>query len=110
MLDSNREAFGSWLRGLRESKGVPIRAVAAAAEMDQSVLSKIELGQRFPTVPQGRALARYFRVKWKDFEARRLASVFLSDNQDHPALQDVVRRLAEETGVYGPKPAKSNRT
>jgi cytoskeletal protein RodZ len=34
--------FGGYLRGLRESKGLPLRKVAAQLDIDTSILSKIE--------------------------------------------------------------------
>ena len=39
---NNLQRFGEWLRSLREAKNVPLRVVAAAAEMDQAHLSKAE--------------------------------------------------------------------
>jgi len=38
--------FGEYLRGLRESKKLPLRKVAAFLDIDTSVLSKIERGER----------------------------------------------------------------
>src|SRR5687767_7056842 len=52
--------FGEWLRHLREAKDALQRDVAAAADMDVAVLSKIELGQRVATEEQTRGLAKFF--------------------------------------------------
>ena len=68
--------FGSWLRRLREQRGLPLRAVAAAAEMDQAHLSKIELGQRLLTARQALAVAKFFKVDPIDMDARRIAEKF----------------------------------
>ena len=67
------QTFGEWLRQMRDEKGVPLRVVAAAADMDQAHLSKIELGHRIPTEKQSAAIARYFGVDSHDMEARRIA-------------------------------------
>jgi pimeloyl-ACP methyl ester carboxylesterase len=57
---------------LREGKDALQRDVAAAADMDVAVLSKIELGQRVATEEQTRSLAKFFRVNETEAQARRL--------------------------------------
>lgn len=85
--------FGKWLRKIRENKGVPIRAAAAAAEMDQAHLSKVELGRRVLTKTQAAALARYFGVDSQNMEARRIAEKFRQDFADNPAAEKAVQML-----------------
>jgi HTH-type transcriptional regulator, competence development regulator len=87
------QTFGEWLRQMREEKGVPLRVVAGAAEMDQAHLSKVELGQRIPTEKQSAALARYFGVEVHDAEARRIAEKFRQDFADNPAAGKAVQLL-----------------
>ena len=43
---SDRDTFGSNLRSLRKERGLTLRALAIAAEIDHSYLSKIENGKR----------------------------------------------------------------
>lgn len=78
---------------MREEKDVPLRVVAAAADMDQAHLSKIELGQRVPTEKQAAAMARYFDVDSHDMEARRIAEKFHQDFADNPAAGKAVQML-----------------
>lgn len=85
--------FGQWLRKMREDKGVPLRTVAAAAEMDQAHLSKVELGHRVLTKLQAEALAHYFGVDLQDMEARRIAEKFRQDFADNPAAERAVQIL-----------------
>jgi HTH-type transcriptional regulator, competence development regulator len=87
------QTFGEWLRQMRDEKGVPLRVVAAAADMDQAHLSKVELGYRVPTEKQAAALARYFGVKAHDMEARRIAEKFHQDFADNPAAGRAVQML-----------------
>ena len=87
------QTFGEWLRQMREKKGVPLRVVAAAADMDQAHLSKVELGQRVPTEKQTSALARYFGVDSHETEARRIAEKFHQDFADNPAAGKAVQML-----------------
>lgn len=87
------QTFGEWLRQMRDEKGVPLRVVAAAADMDQAHLSKIELGQRIPTEKQAAAMARYFGIDSHDMEARRIAEKFRQDFADNPAAGKAVQML-----------------
>jgi transcriptional regulator with XRE-family HTH domain len=87
------QTFGEWLRQMREEKDVPLRVVAAAADMDQAHLSKIELGHRIPTEKQAAAIARYFGVDSHDMEARRIAEKFHQDFADNPAAGKAVQML-----------------
>jgi len=87
------QTFGEWLREMREKKDVPLRVVAAAADMDQAHLSKVELGHRVPTEKQAAALARYFGVNAHDMEARRIAEKFRQDFADNPAAGKAVQML-----------------
>jgi transcriptional regulator with XRE-family HTH domain len=87
------QTFGEWLREMRDQKNVPLRVVAAAAEMDQAHLSKVELGHRVPTDRQATALARYFGVDSHEMEARRIAEKFRQDFADNPAAGTAVQML-----------------
>jgi transcriptional regulator with XRE-family HTH domain len=77
-----------------------LRSVAAAAEMDSTLLSKIELGQRLPTEPQMRALAIFFKVSFEELEAKRLAQQFWTEHGDSPAARKAVSLLREEAVEY----------
>jgi transcriptional regulator with XRE-family HTH domain len=74
VLDEN--PLGKWLRALRQARGVPLRAVAAEAEMDTALLSKIELGRRLPTEKQIAAFAAFFGVPPEEMEGKRIAEKF----------------------------------
>ena len=75
------------------AKDLPLRRVAAVAEMDVALLSKIELGQRLPTEEQTAKLAEFFRVSGTEIQARRMAEKFRQENQDNPkAAREAARR------------------
>jgi transcriptional regulator with XRE-family HTH domain len=93
--------FGEWLRQMRLEKDLPLRVVAAEAEMDQAHLSKIELGQRLPTEEQTSKLAKFFKVAETEIQARRMAEKFREESEKHPAAgREALYILAEEAGIY----------
>ena len=88
--------LGKWLRELRHGRGVPLRVVAAAADMDTALLSKVELGQRLPTEKQTAALAAYFSVPLEQMEAKRLAEKFWMENKDNPAAPRAAKLISKK--------------
>jgi transcriptional regulator with XRE-family HTH domain len=95
--------FGEWLRGLREAQELPLRVVAAAAEMDQAHLSKVELGQRLLTAEQAAAIAKFFDIDANEIEARRIVEKFRLEHADNPAAEQAIYMLHEDPAAYGVK-------
>ena len=94
------ETLGAQLRRLRETADLPGWKVAAAAEMDSGLLSKIETGKRLPTQMQLAALAKFFDVPAGLLEQRRLAEEMLRRYGDHPEIDAATTILREEVGEY----------
>ncbi len=68
-------SIGKQIRKLREERGLPLRKVAAKLDIDQSILSKIERGERKASKKQIIKIAKIFNVDEKE-----LLINFLSDN------------------------------
>jgi len=66
--------FGEHLRELREIKNLPLRKVAAFLDIDTSVLSKIERGERNATKEIVVSAARFFGI-----DEQILVNEFYSD-------------------------------
>lgn len=93
--------FGQWLREMREQRHVPLRVVAAAAQMDQAHLSKAELGQRLLTSEQAKSIAEFFGIDPTEVEARRIVERFRIENADNPAAEKAILMLQEDPIIYG---------
>lgn len=100
---ASTQRFGEWLRGIREAKQLPLRAVAAAAEMDQAHLSKAELGQRLLTSEQANAIAKFFGITPTEIEARLIVERFRLEHSDNPAAEQAINMLHEDAAIYGAK-------
>ena len=90
--------LGSTLRELRQARDVPLRIVAAAAEMDSTLLSKVELNQRLPTRSQTAALAKFYGVACENLEAKRIATKFWKNFGRSAAADQAVLLLRKQTG------------
>jgi len=104
------------LRKLRIDRGLPLWKAAAAAEMDSSLLSKIELGRRLPTDEQAAALARHFEMPEEEMQAALMAEKFFREAAKNPAAAALaLTRIEEGAGEYrvnrapiaGNKPARA---
>lgn len=67
-------SLGSLLREKRETKGLLLRQVAAALELDTALLSKFERDERKPNKEQVLAFAKFYNVN-----ADELLLAWLSD-------------------------------
>lgn len=106
-IDEAEPHFGEWLRKLRASKKLPLREVAAAANMDTAHLSKAELGQRLLTEEQTDKLAEFFGVSATEAQARRMVEKFRQEGEANPkAAREAVYMLAEQAGIYQAEPRK----
>lgn len=68
------KTFGETIRTSRESKGLFLRQVAAAMDIDQALISKFEKGDRKPSKEQVEKFAAFFGIN-KD----ELITIWLSD-------------------------------
>lgn len=85
--------LGEGLRELREARGLTLRAVAEATDMDLTHLQKIELGQRLPTEEQTTRLAKFFKLDETETQARRIAEEFRRYYADNPAAPQALQIL-----------------
>src|SRR4051812_13612506 len=90
------EPLAAQLRRLREESGEPGWRVGAAAEMDSTLLSKIENGRRRPTAAQLAALAQFYGVDAGRLESLRLAEEIMEKYGASPELAAAGAILQEE--------------
>ena len=91
--------IGKIVRKLRVDKGLPLRKVAAKLDIDQSILSKIERGERKATKEQIIKIAKIFNVDEKELLVNYLSDKVAYDivNED---LAEEVLKVAEEKIKY----------
>lgn len=92
-------AFGEIIRTLRLKQNVPLRVIAAAVEIDSTLLSRFELGERFPTDEQLKRFADYFHIPLEEFAAQliadRIIASYGNDEVTSKAAAIVQERIAE---------------
>jgi transcriptional regulator with XRE-family HTH domain len=97
-----QETFGEFIRKLREESDMPLRKLAAALDIDQSTLSKIETNQRQPTREMIPIIAKFFKTDSKELQIKFLAEKILYELQDEEHGLDALK-VAEHTITYNPE-------
>ncbi len=94
-----KETFGEYIHKLRSDNGLTLTKLAAALDIDQSTLSKIENGKRnvpFEVLPK---LSSFFKLDLKDLEQEylieKIAEIIYP--QEEPAQ---LLKAAEEKAKY----------
>jgi transcriptional regulator with XRE-family HTH domain len=93
-------SFAEWLRASRERRSLVLRDVAEQTDLDFTLLSRFETGERIPTEDQAETLAKFFKIDKTEAHALRIAGQFRKKFASHPAARAAILRLAEEEGLY----------
>ncbi len=97
-----KETFGEYIRKLREKAGMPLRKLAAALDLDQSTLSKIERNERRPTKEMVSVLAEVFNLKYDELKIRFLSDKITYELADEDLGLEALK-VAEENIKYAVK-------
>ena len=93
------ETFGDIIKIERENKGLLLRQVASALEIDQAIISKFERGERKPSKDQVEKFAEFY-----DLDKNKLITSWLSDQIANTIPYEInieeVLVLAEEKAKY----------
>ncbi|NCA77016.1 MAG: XRE family transcriptional regulator [Alphaproteobacteria bacterium] len=84
-------SIGEQIRKLREEHRLPLRKVAAELDIDQSILSKIERGERNASKAQIIQIARIFKIDEKELLVNYLSDRVLYDLKDEELARDALR-------------------
>jgi len=87
------KSFGEYIRKLREYNGLPLRKVAAALDIDTSILSKIERNERRATTAMIPILAETLDKTEKEVELQFIQSAIITDLGELKHLKDGLKEI-----------------
>jgi transcriptional regulator with XRE-family HTH domain len=90
------DKFGTTLKSLRLKSGLLLRQVAAATEVDTSMISKFEKGGRFPTKEQVEKLAILFHLSEKELLVHAFSEKLIADLSNEPLAQEILEQSIEK--------------
>lgn len=98
------ETFGEYLRNLRQSRKMRIRKLAAALDIDQSTLSKIERNERHATKAFIPIIARLFDVEEKEVAVKFWAEKITYELQNEAFALEALKVAEQEIEYLKNKP------
>ena len=87
------KSFGEYIRKVREDRNLPLRKVAAALDIDTSILSKIERNERVATKEMIPILSEVLEIPEKEVEIEFIQSVIESNLGDLKYLKDGLKEI-----------------
>ena len=90
------ETFANKLKALRLKQELLLRQVAAAVEVDTSMISKFENGERFPTREQIEKLASFFKVPEDDFLTEAYSDKLVYDFKEEPLAIEILKQTIKK--------------
>jgi transcriptional regulator with XRE-family HTH domain len=87
------KSFGEYIRNSREERGLPLRKVAAALDIDTSILSKIERNERRATIDMIPILADSLDKTEKEVELEFIQSAVITDLGELTYLKDGLKKI-----------------
>lgn len=87
------KSFGEYIRRVREERDLPLRKVAAALDIDTSILSKIERNERVATKEMIPILAEILDRPEKEIEIEFIQSVIESNLGNLKYLKDGLKEI-----------------
>lgn len=92
---SKKESLGILFRRKREEKGLLVRQVAAATDLDQAIISRIENGDRLPTREQVAKLCGLYDLDPKSILSAWVAERIVKEFGDEPFVNEAINDAAE---------------
>lgn len=90
------DSFGSYIRKLREDKGLPLRKVAAQLDIDTSTLSKVERGERPASPEYLKPLAEILEIELKEIQTKFIADKISKDFNGLEHLSDGLKEAEKQ--------------
>jgi transcriptional regulator with XRE-family HTH domain len=94
------QTIGKQIRKLREDRGLPLRKLAASLDIDQSILSKIERGERKATKEQIIQIAQIFNTDKKELLINYFSDKVIYEIINEDIAVDVLKVAEKKIKYY----------
>jgi transcriptional regulator with XRE-family HTH domain len=95
-MSQTNKAVGEYIRELRTNKGIPLRKLAFALDIDQSTLAKMEKGQRPFSLSMAPIIAKALDVGFKELQITLLASIVLQEVGDEEYVSEGLKLAVKQ--------------
>ena len=105
-MNYSTSTLGHYLRGLRKQKNETLHQVSMGTDIDSPMLSKIERGERLPTIQQLTRLSNYYKIVEEDLKIKYTAEKILKDYGINETTYEAIQLVNEQLNTYGLKPKR----
>lgn len=91
-----KSELGQQIRELRKEKGETLHQVSMGTDIDSPLLSKIERGERMPTLEQLTRLCLYFNVSEPDLKVKYIAEKIIKEYGENETTYEAVQVVCEQ--------------
>lgn len=95
-MQNSKSDLGQHFRELRKVKGETLHQVSKGTDVDSPMLSKIERGERMPTLEQLKRLCKYFKVAEEDLKVMHTAEKIIKEYGINETTYEAVRMVEEQ--------------
>lgn len=88
--------IGQHIKEIRHERGETLHQVAINTDIDSPLLSKIERGNRLPTIPQIKRISSYFNIPERKFMAILIAEKIISEFGISSTTHDAIKYVEKE--------------
>jgi len=99
--------LGQFLRDLRTQAGQTLHDVSKGADIDSPLLSKIERGERLPTLDQAKKFARYYKIPMEELKVKLTAERIIREYGINETTYNAVSLVKEQIVLYKKRTGKA---
>ncbi len=99
MKNSNSE-LGQRLRSIRTKMKLTLHQVSKEVDVDSPMLSKIERGERLPTIEQLQRLCKFFKISEADLKVLHTAEKIIKEYGANDTTYEAVNLVREQITPY----------
>ena len=92
--------LGQYLRELRKDKLQTLHQVSKGTDIDSPLLSKLERGERLPTVDQVKKLSRHYKVSESELKIMATAEKIIKEYGVNDMTYDAANIVMEQITPY----------
>jgi transcriptional regulator with XRE-family HTH domain len=100
IMEKINSNLGRHIKNIREKSKKTLHQVAIGADIDSTILSKIERGERFPTVEQIKRLADFYGISEELLKTKFIAEKIIKDYGLNDTTLNAILLVREEFMNY----------
>lgn len=97
---NNQVELGQHIKSLRNEQNLTLHQVAKDTDIDMTMLSKIERGERLPTVEQVKRIAIFFQLNESELLSKLTAEKIVKDYGINETTLNAVHLVEEQIANY----------